>query len=85
VEIELDTYACTETLLVLGAAAVWRVYNENLQNCTSKFAMPVRSNRETINKFPFLVCLREECKLVIFDSGVFRGIFGPKWDEVTGE
>jgi len=29
--------------------------------------------------------LREECGLRVFGNGVLRRIFGPKWDEVTGE
>ena len=29
--------------------------------------------------------MREECRLRVFDNGELRGIFGPKWDEVTGE
>jgi hypothetical protein len=28
--------------------------------------------------------LREECKLRVFENRVFRRIFGPKRDEVTG-
>jgi hypothetical protein len=29
--------------------------------------------------------LREECRLRVFENKVLRRIFGPKWDEVTGE
>jgi hypothetical protein len=29
--------------------------------------------------------LREERKLKVFENGVFRRIFGPKWDKVTRE
>jgi hypothetical protein len=29
--------------------------------------------------------LREEHRLRVFENRVLRGIFGPKWDEVTGE
>ena len=29
--------------------------------------------------------LREERKLRVFENMVLRGIFGPRWDEVTGE
>ena len=29
--------------------------------------------------------LREKRRLRSFENGVLRGIFGPKWDEVTGE
>jgi hypothetical protein len=29
--------------------------------------------------------LREECRLTFFENGVFRRIFGPKRDEVTGD
>jgi len=29
--------------------------------------------------------LREECRLGVFENRVLRRIFGPKWDEVTGE
>jgi hypothetical protein len=29
--------------------------------------------------------LREDCRLRVFENTVLRRIFGPKWDEVTGE
>jgi hypothetical protein len=29
--------------------------------------------------------LRQECRLRVFETGVLRGIFGPKRDEVTGK
>jgi hypothetical protein len=29
--------------------------------------------------------LREEHRLRVFENRVLRRIFGPKWDEVTGE
>jgi hypothetical protein len=29
--------------------------------------------------------LREEQRLRVFENRVLRGIFGPKWDEATGE
>jgi len=29
--------------------------------------------------------LREQRRLRVFENRVLRGIFGPKWDEVTGE
>jgi hypothetical protein len=29
--------------------------------------------------------LREECRLRISENRVLRRVFGPKWDEVTGE
>jgi hypothetical protein len=29
--------------------------------------------------------LREECRLRVFENRVFRRVFGPKRDEVTGE
>jgi hypothetical protein len=29
--------------------------------------------------------LTEECRLRVFENRVLRRIFGPKWDEVTGE
>jgi hypothetical protein len=29
--------------------------------------------------------LRKECGLRVFENRVLRRIFGPKWDEVTGE
>jgi hypothetical protein len=29
--------------------------------------------------------LNEECRLRVFENRVLRRIFGPKWDEVTGE
>jgi hypothetical protein len=29
--------------------------------------------------------LRKECRLRVFENKVLRRIFGPKWDEVTGE
>jgi hypothetical protein len=29
--------------------------------------------------------LREECRLRVFENRVLRRIFGPNWDEVTGE
>jgi hypothetical protein len=31
------------------------------------------------------MCLREECRLKVFENGVLRRVFGPKRDEVTGE
>jgi hypothetical protein len=31
----------------------------------------------------WLLTLREECRLRVFENGVLRGIFGPKRDEVT--
>jgi hypothetical protein len=42
---------------------------------------------------PFVLCgcetwsltLREERRLRVFENKVLRRIFGPKWDEVTGE
>jgi len=33
----------------------------------------------------WLLTLREERKLRVFENRVLRRIFGPKWDEVTGE
>ena len=33
----------------------------------------------------WLLTVREECKLRVFESGVLKRIFGPKRDEVTGE
>jgi len=32
-----------------------------------------------------VVCLREECRLRLFNCTVLRKIFGPKRGEVTGE
>jgi hypothetical protein len=32
-----------------------------------------------------LLTLREEFRLRVFENRVLRRIFGPKWDEVTGE
>jgi hypothetical protein len=32
-----------------------------------------------------LLLLREEHRLRAFENRVLRRIFGPKWDEVTGE
>jgi hypothetical protein len=29
--------------------------------------------------------LRQKYRLRVFENGVLRRIFGPKWDEVTGE
>jgi hypothetical protein len=29
--------------------------------------------------------LKEECRLRVFKNRALRRIFGPKWDEVTGE
>jgi hypothetical protein len=29
--------------------------------------------------------LREKNRLRVFENGVLRRMFGPKWDEVTGE
>jgi len=34
---------------------------------------------------PWLLTLREECRLIEFENRVLRRIFGPKSDEVTGE
>jgi hypothetical protein len=31
------------------------------------------------------ICLREEHRLRVFENRVFRRVFGPKRDEVTGE
>ena len=33
----------------------------------------------------WLLTLREECRLRVFENRVFRRIFGPKRDEMTGE
>jgi hypothetical protein len=33
----------------------------------------------------WLLTLREECRLRVFENRVLRGIFGPRWVEVTGE
>ena len=33
----------------------------------------------------WLLILREECRLRVFENRVLRRIFGPKRDEVTGE
>ena len=33
----------------------------------------------------WLLTLREECRLRVFENKVLRRIFGPKRDEVTGE
>jgi len=33
----------------------------------------------------WLITLREECRLRVFENRVLRGIFGPKRNEVTGE
>jgi hypothetical protein len=33
----------------------------------------------------WLLTLKEECRLRVFDNGVLRRVFGPKRDEVTGE
>jgi hypothetical protein len=33
----------------------------------------------------YLMILREERRLRVFENGVLRRIFGAKWDEVTGE
>jgi hypothetical protein len=33
----------------------------------------------------WLLTLREECRLRVFENRVLRRIFGPKRDEVTGE
>ena len=41
--------------------------------------MPVLYGSET-----WLPTLREECRLRVFDNRVYRTIFGPKGDEVTG-
>jgi hypothetical protein len=29
--------------------------------------------------------MKEECRLRVFENSVLRRIFGPKWDEATGE
>jgi hypothetical protein len=42
--------------------------------------LPVLYGRET-----WSLTLREENRLRVFETGVLRRIFGPKWDEVTGE
>ena len=33
----------------------------------------------------WLLTLREECRLRVFEKRMLRRIFGPKWDEVAGE
>jgi hypothetical protein len=33
----------------------------------------------------WLLTLREERRLRVFENRVLRRVFGPKWDEVTGE
>ena len=33
----------------------------------------------------WLLTLREECRLKVFENRVLRRVFGPKRDEVTGE
>jgi hypothetical protein len=33
----------------------------------------------------WLLTLREEHRVRVFENRVLRRIFGPKWDEVTGE
>ena len=33
----------------------------------------------------WLLTLREECRLRVFENRVLRIIFGPKWEEITGE
>jgi len=33
----------------------------------------------------WLLTLREECRLRVFENGVLRRVFGPKRDELTGE
>ena len=33
----------------------------------------------------WLLTLREECRLRVFENRVLRRVFGPKRDEVTGE
>jgi len=33
----------------------------------------------------WMLTLREECRLGVFENRVLRNIFGPKRDEVTGE
>ena len=35
--------------------------------------------------FTWLLTLREECRLRVFENRVLRRIFGPKRDKVTGE
>jgi hypothetical protein len=55
----------------------------------------ITSLRYTVNKTlnsvgPFVLygcenCLREECRLRVFENRVLRRGFGPKRDEVTGE
>jgi hypothetical protein len=52
--------------------------NQNSQNTNEK--MHLRKGCET-----WLLTLKEEHRLRVFENRVLRGIFGPKRDEVTGE
>jgi hypothetical protein len=54
--------------------------NGNIKICRSIILPVVLYGCES-----WLLTLREECRLRVFENKVLRRIFGPKRDEVTGE